>query len=27
VIVASHDQEQHAELVKAGVLSNRLEIR
>jgi glyoxylase-like metal-dependent hydrolase (beta-lactamase superfamily II) len=27
VIVASHDEEQHAELVKSGVLSNRLEIR
>ena len=27
VVVASHDEEQHAELVKSGVLSNRLEIR
>ena len=25
VIVASHDEEQHAELVKGGLLSNRLE--
>jgi glyoxylase-like metal-dependent hydrolase (beta-lactamase superfamily II) len=27
VIVASHDEEQHAELIRAGVLSNRLEIK
>ena len=27
VIVASHDEEQHTELVKRGLLSNRLEIR
>lgn len=27
VIVASHDEEQHAELVQKGILSNRLEIR
>jgi glyoxylase-like metal-dependent hydrolase (beta-lactamase superfamily II) len=27
VIVASHDEEQHAELVKGGLLSNRLEIK
>jgi glyoxylase-like metal-dependent hydrolase (beta-lactamase superfamily II) len=27
VIVASHDEEQHAELVKRGLLSNRLEVK
>jgi glyoxylase-like metal-dependent hydrolase (beta-lactamase superfamily II) len=27
VIVASHDEEQHAELVKGGLLSNRLEVK
>jgi glyoxylase-like metal-dependent hydrolase (beta-lactamase superfamily II) len=27
VVVASHDEEQHAELVKGGLLSNRLEVK
>ena len=27
VVVASHDEEQHADLVKQGLLSNRLDVK